>query len=206
MGSAQSKVAQLIETYELASMGAELERAWLGNTGERQSLRDLADRFNQALLMAAIRDAGMDVIDGEPANFYRLLTDDNVSAGKRIGARNRLDRAGIDVDTLEDQFVTYQAIRYYLTEVRGVSYDSESETEQVEQERGTIDRLRSRVETIVRDTVDRLNTADKLTVGEYRVFVSIDIRCQDCGMRYSISDLLDRGGCDCESSLNKSGL
>jgi len=96
MGSAQSKVAQLIETYELASMGAELERAWLGNTGERQSLRDLADRFNQALLMAAIRDAGMDVIDGEPANFYRLLTDDNVSAGKRIEARNRLDRAGID--------------------------------------------------------------------------------------------------------------
>ncbi|MFU1783565.1 rod-determining factor RdfA [Haloarcula japonica] len=198
MGSAQSKVAQLIETYELSSMGAELERAWLGENGQRQSLRDLADRFNRALLVAAIRDAGMDVIDGEPANFYRLLTDDDVSAGKRIEARNRLERGGIDVDTLEDQFVTYQAIRYYLTEVRGVSYESESEAEQVEQERGTIDRLRSRVETIVRDTVDRLNTADKLTVGEYRVFVSIDIRCQDCGTRYSISDLLDRGGCDCE--------
>ncbi|EMA27751.1 rod-determining factor RdfA [Haloarcula japonica] len=198
MGSVQSKVAQLIETYELSSMGAELERAWLGENGQRQSLRDLADRFNRALLVAAIRDAGMDVIDGEPANFYRLLTDDDVSAGKRIEARNRLERGGIDVDTLEDQFVTYQAIRYYLTEVRGVSYESESEAEQVEQERGTIDRLRSRVETIVRDTVDRLNTADKLTVGEYRVFVSIDIRCQDCGTRYSISDLLDRGSCDCE--------
>ncbi|NLV15262.1 rod-determining factor RdfA [Haloarcula argentinensis] len=198
MGSAQSKVAQLIETYELSSMGAELERAWLGENVQRQSLRDLADRFNQALLVAAIRDAGMDVIDGEPANFYRLLTDDDVSAGKRIEARNRLERAGIDIDTLEDQFVTYQAIRYYLTEVRGASYESESETAQVEQERGTIDRLRSRVETIVRDTVDRLNTADKLTLGDYRVFVSIDIRCQDCGTRYSISDLLDRGGCNCE--------
>ncbi|EMA18293.1 MULTISPECIES: rod-determining factor RdfA [Haloarcula] len=198
MGSAQSKVAQLIETYGLTSMGTELEHAWLGKNGERQSLRDLADRFNQALLVAAIRDSSMDVIDGEPANFYRLLTDDDVSAGKRIEARNRLERAGIDVDTLESQFVTYQAIRYYLTEVRDVSYEPESETEQVEQERGTIDRLRSRVETIVRDTVDRLNTADKLTVGEYRVFVSIDIRCQDCGTRYGISDLLDRGGCDCE--------
>ncbi|MFB6223456.1 MAG: rod-determining factor RdfA [Haloarcula sp.] len=198
MGPAQSKVAQLIETYGLGSMGTELERAWLGNNRERQSLRDLAERFNQALLVAAIRDAGMDVIDGEPSNFYRLLTADDVSAGKRIEARNRLERAGVDVDTLENQFVTYQAIRYYLTEVRGVSYESKPGTEQVEQERGTIDRLRSRVETIVRDTVDRLNTADKLTVGEYRVFVSIDIRCQDCGTRYSISDLLDRGGCDCE--------
>jgi hypothetical protein len=198
MGSEQSKVAQLIETYGLASMGAELERAWLGDNQERQSLRDLADRFNQAVLMAAIRDAGMDVIDGEPANFYRLLTADDVSAGKRIEARNRLERAGIDVAKLEDQFVTYQAIRYYLRNVRDVSYDPGTGTEQVERERGTIDRLRSRVETIVRDTVDRLKTADKLTIGEYRVFVSIDIRCQDCGTRHSISDLLDRGSCNCQ--------
>jgi len=198
MGSEQSKVAQLIDTYGLESMGAELEEAWLGDNQERQSLRDLADRFNHALLVAAIRDAGMDVIDGEPSNFYRLLTADDVSAGKRIEARNRLERAGIDVDRLEREFVTYQAIRYYLRNVRDVSYEPDSGTEQVERERGTIDRLRSRVETIVRDTVDRLNAADKLTVGEYRVFVSIDIRCQDCGTRFSISDLLDRDGCNCQ--------
>jgi hypothetical protein len=198
MGSEQSKVAQLIDTYGLESMGAELEQAWLGDNQERQSLRDLADRFNQALLVAAIRDAGMDVIDGEPANFYRLLTAGDVSAGKRIEARNRLERAGIDVDRLENEFVTYQAIRYYLRNVRDVSYEPDSGTEQVERERGTIGRLRGRVETIVRDTVDRLNAVDKLSVGEYRVFVSIDIRCQDCGARFSISDLLDRGGCNCQ--------
>ncbi|KOX92485.1 rod-determining factor RdfA [Haloarcula rubripromontorii] len=197
MGSAQSKVGRLIETYGLESMGSELERAWLGDGQERQSLRDLADRFNRALLVAAIRDAGMDVVDGEPANFYRLLTAEDVSAGKRVEARNRLERAGIDVERLEDEFVTYQAIRYYLTEVRGASYDPDRGTDQVERERDTIDRLRSRVETIVRDTVDRLQAADTLTVGEYRVFVSIDIRCQDCGTRHSISDLLDRGGCNC---------
>ncbi|WP_336338610.1 rod-determining factor RdfA [Haloarcula brevis] len=197
MGSAQSKVGRLIETYGLESMGAELERAWLGAGQERQSLRDLADRFNRALLVAAIRDAGMDVVDGEPANFYRLLTAEDVSAGKRVEARNRLERAGIDVERLENEFVTYQAIRYYLTEVRGASYDPDRGSEQVERERGTIDRLRSRVETIVRDTVDRLQAADTLTVGDYRVFVSIDIRCQDCGTRHSISDLLDRGGCNC---------
>jgi hypothetical protein len=197
MGSEQSKVARLIETYGLESMGAELEHAWLGDGQDRQSLRDLADRFNRALLVAAIRDAGMDVVDGEPANFYRLLTAEDVSAGKRVEARNRLERAGVDVDRLEGEFVTYQAIRYYLTEVREASYDPDRGAKQVKRERDTIDRLRSRVETIVRDTVDRLHAADTLTVGEYRVFVSIDIRCQDCGTRYSISDLLDRGGCNC---------
>jgi hypothetical protein len=127
----------------------------------------------------------------------RLALDPLPRRGGEVEARNRLERAGIDVDRLEQEFVTYQAIRYYLTEVRDVSYEPETETEQVERERDTIDRLRSRVETIVRDTVDRLDSGDKLTVGEYRVFVSIDIRCQDCGTRYSISDLLNRGGCDC---------
>lgn len=198
MGSGRSKVARLIDAYDLGTIGAELEAAWLGEGQERQSLRDLADRFNQALLVTALREAEMDVIDGEPANFYRLLTADDVSAGQRIEARNRLERGGVDVDRLEDEFVTYQAIRHYLTEVRGVSYEPETGSNQVERERGTIDRLRSRVETIVRDTVDRLDTADKLSIGEYRVFVSIDIRCQDCGTRYSISDLLNRGGCDCQ--------
>ncbi|MDQ2074379.1 rod-determining factor RdfA [Haloarcula sp. NS06] len=72
MGSAQSKAAQLIETYELSSMGAELKRAWLGENGQRQSLRDLADRFNQALLVAAIRDTGMGVTDVSRGDF-RLL-------------------------------------------------------------------------------------------------------------------------------------
>jgi len=194
----RSKVAQLIESYELGAIGSELEAAWLGESQERQSLRALADRFNRALLLAKIRDANMDVVDGEPENFYRLLTADDVSAGTRIEAENRLERAGVDVDGLRDDFVTYQAVRHYLTEVRGATYERDAGSGQVERERGSIDRLRSRVETIVRDTVDRLNAAGKLSVGEYRVFVTVDILCSECGSRYSVSDLLRRGGCDCE--------
>ena len=38
-----TKVARLIEKYELSGMGAELEAAWTGESGERTSLRDLAD-------------------------------------------------------------------------------------------------------------------------------------------------------------------
>jgi len=193
----RSKVARLIESYELAPLGAELETAWLGEAGERESLRDLADRFNRALLLAAIRDAGMDVVDGETENYYRLLTDEDVSAGRRVEARNRLEGAGIDVDDLQASFVTYQAIRHYLTEVRGASYEAE-QSEGVERERSVIDRLQSRVERVVRDTVYRLSNAGRPAVGDYRVFVSVDVLCQDCGGQYTVGTLLDRGHCDCD--------
>lgn len=194
----RSKVARLIEAYELAPIGADLEAAWLGEDGERQSLRDLADRFNRALLLSAIRDAGMDVVDGEVQNYYRLLTDDDVSAGRRVEAENRLDAAGVDVDPLREDFVTYQAIRHYLTEVRGASYERDEARDGVERERSVIDRLQSRVEHVVRDTVDRLTGAGRLSVGDYRVLVSVDVLCQDCGGQYTVGELLDRGHCDCD--------
>ncbi|WP_324664584.1 rod-determining factor RdfA [Haloarcula sediminis] len=193
----RSKVARLIDAYELAPIGDELETAWLGEAGERQSLRDLADRFNRALLLSGIRDAGMDVVDGEARNYYRLLTDEDVSAGPRVEAENRLDAAGIDVDALVENFVTYQAIRHYLTEVRGASYERE-ERDGVDRERSVIDRLQGRVERVVRDTVDRLAKAGRLTVGDYRLFVSVDVRCEDCGGQYTVDELLDRGHCDCD--------
>jgi len=76
----------------------------------------------------------------------------------------------------------------------------DEETDTVDNERTVLERLQSRVETVVRDTVDRLGTAGKLSIGEYRVFVSVDVLCQDCGGQYSVGALLDRGHCDCDSA------
>jgi len=192
----RSKVARLIESYDLAPIGDDLETAWLGEGQERKSLRDLADQFNRALVLAAIRDAGMDVVDGEARNYYRLLTDDDVTAGTRVEARNRLSGAGVDVDSLEEQFVSYQSIRHYLTEVRGASYERTGSDD----ERTVLERLQSRVERVVGDTVDRLSGSERLSIGEYRVFVSVDVLCQDCGGQYSVGELIQRGHCDCESA------
>ena len=194
----RSKVERLIEAYDLSPLGATLEAAWLGEGEQRQSLRDLADRFNRELVFAAIRDAGMDVVDGEPANYYRLLTDDEVSAGTRVEARNRLEGNGVDVGTLNDDFVSYQAIRHYLTSVRGASYDADDTD--IDSQRTVLNRLQSRVETVVRDTVDRLGTAGRVSVGEYRVFVDITVLCQDCGQQFTVGELLGRGECDCAST------
>jgi len=92
-----TKVARLLEERELEELGAELERRWLGEGVERESLRDLARRFNVRLLRDHMRESGLAPLEGEAANTYRLLTDDEVSAGMRVQAERELERAGIDV-------------------------------------------------------------------------------------------------------------
>jgi hypothetical protein len=60
-----SKVARLIEEYELEGLGADLEARWTGDDNERMSLRDLATFFNQQLLRQALiaADNGTGALD-----------------------------------------------------------------------------------------------------------------------------------------------
>jgi hypothetical protein len=195
-----SKVARLIETYDLGpGFGDELEARWTADEPERESLRDLAGLFNRRLLEAALSDAGTSTVDGEVANLYRLLTDDGVSSGTRMEARARLERTGVDVDALESDFVTYQAIRTYLTAYRDAEYERASDEDRIERTVEAIQRLRSRLTSVVEANLDRLRSTDRLTLGEFRLFVDVDVLCEDCGAQYRVVELLKRGGCDCDT-------
>ena len=44
-----TKVGRVIRAYDLDGMGANLEAAWTGESGERTSLRDLADEVDEAV-------------------------------------------------------------------------------------------------------------------------------------------------------------
>lgn len=195
-----NKIARLIDEYELGEeFGDRLEDLWTADGDERESLRSLADRFNKRLLGTVINDAGISVVDGEVGNLYRLLTDDDVSSGNRTEARHRLERNGVDVEQLERDFVTYQAIRSYLKEYRGATYENRSDTSRVETAIETVQRLTSRTRTVAEKSVDQLNNTGKLSIGEYRLFVEINVLCEECGTQYDLVELLREGSCDCHS-------
>jgi hypothetical protein len=199
-----SKVARLIETYDVEKgLGDELEALWTADGPERKSLRDLADYFNRRLLEAALSSTSAATIDGEVANLYRLLTADDVSSGMRTEARTRLERAGVDVAQLERDFVTYQAIRSYLKTYRGAEYEGTSDEESVENVRETVQRLQSRLQHVVENGLTRLRSTGRLTLGEFRLFVDVDVLCETCGAQYGVVDLLRRGGCDCDSDRDE---
>jgi hypothetical protein len=195
-----SKVARLIDDYALGeSYGSRLESLWTSEGSERESLRALADRFNRRLLEAAMTDAGMSTVDGEVANIYRLLTDDDVSSGNRIEARRRLEQEGVDVDQIERDFVTYQAIRSYLKEYRGAHYQDERQTDRVDSIVDTIQRLKSRIRSVTEQSLDQLQKKGHLNLGRYRLFIDISVHCEECNAQYEVIDLVQRGGCDCQS-------
>lgn len=190
----RSKVARLLQEYDIEDLGAELERRWTAEE-DRQSLRELAAYFNQQVLERALEGADIRPLDGEVENIYRLLTDDSSGAdGTRI--RRRLERDGLDVEAIEKDFVTYQAIRTYLKKHRGAEYTPD-ETDPVEREITNIQQLRGRVDSVTAGKLEQLRASGHLELGTFRTLVDVRVVCEDCNTQFSAIELLERGHCNC---------
>jgi hypothetical protein len=196
------KVGRVLSDYNLLDLHAELPELWLGESGEATSLRALAERINVAVLEQAMERAGMDPLEGEAENAYRLLTSDDVSVGVQTQQRNRLERAGIDIDDLESDFVTHQAVHTYLTKGLGVSKEEADQTDPVTKHRERIQRLRSRTTAVMENSLSELDKGDHITLGSFDATVDLRVYCRDCETQYDLSSLLEAGGCNCESSTH----
>lgn len=191
----RSKVARLIDEYNLQGLGAKLEQQWTAEE-DRKSLRELAREFNWQVIEQTLQEANIKYLDGEVENTYRLLTDDEVSSAESTRVKRRLERDGVDVDTLENDFVTYQAIRNYLKDYRGAEY-TPNETDPLEREATNIQKLRGRMASVTEGKLEQLRASDELTLSEFRTLADIRVICEDCNTRYDILDLLSQGGCSC---------
>jgi len=196
-----TKVRRVVDSYGLSGFGDELAARWVGDGYDRESLRSLADRFNRQLLAASMEAAGLTPLDGEVDNTYRLLTDDEVSAGMRTQVERRLERDGLDIDRLRTDFVSHQAIHTYLTDDRDIKPPSERESaaDRRARDRETIQRLESRLEVVTENTVGRLASTDQLDIGDFSVLVDLQVVCADCGTTYEVGELFEQGGCTCRN-------
>lgn len=192
--SANTKVARVIEKYALDGMGANLEAAWTDDTGNRTSLRDLADEFNETVLETALREASISSVNIDASRMYEMIQNDSGPEATR--ARRRLEREGIDVDDLTGNFVTHQAIYTYLKQERKVSPPS-TEGNLPERKIETIEKLQGRVSAVAESTLSSLASANELDRGKYDVIVDVRTICPNCGTDASIGKLIRRGGCDC---------
>jgi hypothetical protein len=196
-GEQVGKVQRVLGKYGLEGAGEELERYWLGEGVDRRSLRDLADYLNRRILREAIAEAGLNPLDGEAANTYRLLTDDDVTSGERTKVERHLNRSGIDVEQLRTDLVSHQAVHTYLTKHRGVSLSSGSQESPKEKALGTIRRLNSRSKAVSEKTVDSLRNQNEVTIGTYRITIDTRIVCRDCNTQYDLTEFIQTGHCNC---------
>ncbi|WP_136687380.1 rod-determining factor RdfA [Halorhabdus amylolytica] len=194
-----SKVARVIEKYGLDGMGAELEARWTAEGDDRLSLRDLADLLNRRILEQALIEAGMSTLENDVETIYHNLTADDVSTGVETDTRNRLQRNGVDVETVESNFVTYQAVRSYLKEWRGAEYEGISDTEKIEKDVEVIQRLQTRALSIAETRIENLDETSRIEADDVEVFLDMQVLCSDCGSQYEVTEFLERGGCDCST-------
>lgn len=189
------KIDKVIEARGLSDIEGRLRTRW----EDGESLRDLEQFFNEAVLRTAMLSAGMETIDGESSNLYRLLTDDDVSAGKRVDVEARLRRNGVDPDRVTDDFVSYQTVRTHLNDCLGIQTARDS-TLAVGDARNTVHKLVSRVESVTLRTIERLCRQDTVRIASPSVSVSVRVACSECNDEYTFSALLAQGSCSCSEA------
>lgn len=187
------KIDRVIERRGLDGLGEDLGRR---RQAEEASLRDLESVFNRRVLAAALRDERVETVQGEVENLYRLLTSEAVSAGARTEAIERLERQGIDIGVLQDDFVSYQTVRTHLRDCIGLETGRESSIDRAGAE-DTVYSFLARSETVIEGTLSRLRSTDELHTGDLDLAVNARVACQECGREYTVSQLLDRGHCAC---------
>lgn len=189
------KVQRNIQKYGLTGIGDDLVTRWTADD-DRMSLRALADLFNKAMLEAAIKDQGITPLLGRVETVYDILTSEDTTSGTRIQAKNELRQDGVNVEELTSDFVTRQAIHTYLTKNRGAEYD-DNDADPLKRRQAELQRLESRHTAVAERSLESLRNAGELSLGQFQVLVSLQVQCSDCGTQYQMSELLDRGGCEC---------
>lgn len=195
------KVGRMIDAYELSGSNQQLVEWWTADDA-KESLRDIADYFNQNLLRTELQRNGYSPLDGEIENIYRLLTDDDVSRGMETQTRKRLERQGVDVESLTDDFVSYQSIYRHLNECLNTEYTEETQTAESRRQTGKerIFALENRTETVTIDTLSQLIDHDALALEEFDVLVDVSVTCLRCHRQHTIDELIENEGCQCRQS------
>jgi len=190
-GRPRSKVARVLDSYGLEDVGSELESRWLATDEDGMSLRELAEYFNKRVLEAAIERSDMRLLETDIEVLYDQLTGDEVSGGVGTSAQRRLERQGVDVDGLLDDFVTHQSIHTYLREYRGVSQPETTPKERRTSAIERIQKLQDRTVAVTEDSLSTLQRAELAPDGDIDVVVDIQVIHADSGEQYDVFDFIE---------------
>lgn len=189
------KFGRVLSKYDLTSFETELERKWQAPDGP--GLRTLADEFNVRVLGAALEAEGETLLDGEAENLYRLLTDDDVSAGAYTQAKNRLLEHGIEPDALEADFISYQTVNRHFKNCRGLSKEEPSDEQDTRSLKNRIFALQNRTARVTEKTLEQLEQEGEPQFEERNVFVDISVSCDECGTVVPVEEFVDGAKCAC---------
>lgn len=201
-GGCACKIGRAIKRYDLYDLNEELIHK---REEDNMSLRALTDVINKRILSTALHQDDLptgeltSTFSGENlvSNIYDVLTDDGVASDKKARVRTRLDQQDIDIMEIESDWVTHPTVRTHLNDCLDID-TSRSANITPQEAISTVEWGRTRANEVVKQTVDRLQSANELSEGDYSVTVQVRISCPDCGSSYRPDELIQYGGCDCK--------
>lgn len=196
------KVGRVLDKYSIEHLDQELVDLWTADPDERQSLRELAAYLNRAILREAAHEAGLNPVEEMVDTWYRILTDEDQSSGSETQVRLQLERDGVDVDEVTGDFVSYQTINRHLKQCRGAERAARDETdeENIRRRVQSIYALENKIIAVANDILEQLHNTGRISLSNFEIFVSITIRCSECGTHHNISDIVENKGCHCTDS------
>lgn len=182
------KVCRVLDERRLEKYDDRLVEQWKGDGKPRKGYRRLARWLNVTLLRREMDMVGLSTLGNEAESKYDRLVEDDANA---VELERVLEREGIDVDRLRDDFVAYGVVRKHLKECLGAEYrePDSSEWQQQAIEIAT-DHARSRVS----DAVSSLQSRGDIEAGgTLNVEVTAEVECTDCRSKVPLQRALRRG-------------
>lgn len=171
------KVCRVLDEYGMGRYEDRLLEQWQADGPRRKGYRQLAEWFNTLLLRREMDRAGLSTLGDEAAAKYERLRSDDAVADE---VATELASAGVPIDRLRSDFVSYGVIRTHLTECLGATVDLEGG----DWEPDALAVTRDHATAKAREAVRSLRNKGTLSAGgEIAVDVSIDLECRACHVR-----------------------
>ena len=188
------KVTQVAGAYHISDVDTKLLR----QREQGASLRELATFFNKQILSKALDRATQEVV-GDADTIYGVLIGDDTDRARQAELRSKLARYNVDIDDVQQDFISHQTVRNHLNGCREIDTGRES-TFDLEAGRKTIEWAQARSEGVIKQTIERLRNAGEVADTQTEVTQSVRVACAACGQSYRIEEFLGQGGCDCPDS------
>ncbi|MWV38433.1 MULTISPECIES: rod-determining factor RdfA [Natrialba] len=187
------KVCRVLEDHDLEHYDERLLEEWRGDGSQRKGYRQLARWLNVTLLRREMDKVGLSTLGDEAESKYDRLREEGTTSSE-VAAM--LEREGIDVERLQDDFVSYGVVRTHLLDCLDAEYEKE---ESSEWEREAIEIARNHAKEKIVSAVRSLERKGKLRGGEdITVHVDVDLECESCQTRVPLRRAIYRGElCDC---------
>lgn len=187
------KVCRVLDERGMERYEDQLIDQWQADGPERKGYRQLADWLNVTMLRREMDRSGLSTLGQEAESKYERLRSADGSVAEEVAAG--LSGAGIDVDRLQNDFVSYGVVRTHLQECLDLEYTAESG----DWETSTIEMARDYATKKVSEAVRSLSNKGELEGGELEVDVSVAIECETCHAAVPVDRAVRRGYiCDCE--------